>query len=301
MQEHNIASVGLPGSSEAARMGWTSLWVPNPTDFCASALLALLELSRHTTVEGQRLSAQVLGLSHQLQASSLYSLPAASPGPLFDQFHELEASSPSPWLLGLDGNISMTSGGWPEAMRLAGGLLRAVARHKRSTYPIDAVWSSDSCPLAPGSAVEMPPVGNDHSKAFCVFNFDLPSAPPEWRLAKTPCDAGPEARAWAFCAASVETWEASLRDIDAAWRLWCRDAQRWLSAGGGLSRPPRRPGTVRPPEQAASSSASAACSHTSSSTTTHAKAAPNSAALTLTTLQHLDQQETTVPSKKGIP
>ena len=60
--------------------------------------------------------------------------------------HQVEALQGAPWILGLDGNIPMTSGPWASAMTMSGGMLRAVARHSGPFFPLSA-WSGDSLAL----------------------------------------------------------------------------------------------------------------------------------------------------------
>ena len=49
-----------------------------------------------------------------------------------------------PWVFGVDGNVNMHRGLWPESLQSDGAVLQAVARHNAGTVPIDGLWSSPS-------------------------------------------------------------------------------------------------------------------------------------------------------------
>ena len=131
----------------------------------------------------------------------------------------------------------MEAGQWPEAMRLAGGLLCAKARHNRSKYAIDGIWASETCLAMYGA--DFADSGGDHSIAESHFDLSVPPFIPEWRFARPPRDAGPDAVlstvSWQDCVCSKEEWAKALSDLNDAWSLWCKEAQKWLSWSVGLA------------------------------------------------------------------
>ncbi|CAE7676109.1 xynB [Symbiodinium sp. CCMP2592] len=245
-QELNLSQQALAGASqEAKRLVWQAVLVPKPRSRRGGVGLfvrrprAFLELERTSTEDAQSVSAQLLGLSTRLIVTGLYSAPKADPTTLFAQANQCEALSGVPWIVGLDGNINnMEAGQWPEAMRRAGGLLCAKARHtNRSKYAIDGIWASETCPATYGA--EVANSGGDHSIAESHFDLSVPPCVPEWRFAKPPRDAGADAvlrtASWQDCASSKEEWTKALDDLNDACSLWCKDAQKWLSRSGGLA------------------------------------------------------------------
>ena len=53
-----------------------------------------------------------------------------------------------PWVVAMDANLNQDVGAGPDLMSEIRGVRRAVARHTKSSYPIDAVWSSHDMPAS---------------------------------------------------------------------------------------------------------------------------------------------------------
>ena len=240
-QEVNLTPCGVTGASHwAQRQGWQMLVVPAPSSrkggvaILARKPLGLLEHDRFLSAQSQTLSAQLLGIQGNIHVFAHYSVPNASPDALHSLTHRVEALQGAPWILGLDGNVSMTSGHWASAMALSGGILRAVARHNRGSVPIDGIWSSENSPVVIGSSAERQAGGGDHSIAQASFCFRVPAVGTEWRLsrtANTASECGPgNAPSWTEVACDAEAWTASLQNVDQAWTQWCKDAETWLGA-----------------------------------------------------------------------
>ena len=135
---------------------------------------------------------------------------------LFEEAHRCDALRGTPWLLGLDGNVPMRNGPWAEAMKSAGGVLRAVARHNTSTTPIDGIWTAEQCHTF--NELELQSC-TDHTIAHCCLDFWVPDSKPEFRFSKTPrvCpEACPTQVAWQDCASPSEEWLGALEDLEFA-------------------------------------------------------------------------------------
>ena len=242
LQETNLTAGSIPSASQlAASKGWQGLFVPKPSVHNGGIAvlvrkpLGLLQLRKGGTEEGQFATAQLLGSTSQLQVTSLYSNPAASLELLFEEAHRCDALRGAPWLLGLDGNTAQLHGPWAEAMRSAGGVLRAVARHNTSATPIDGIWTAEQCQTFNEQELQS---CTDHTIAHCCLNIWVPGSKPEFRFSKTPkvCqEAHPAQVSWQDCASQDKVWLEALQDLESAWTLWCSDAQKWLSEAGVLS------------------------------------------------------------------
>ena len=245
LQEVNLTpSSAIGATHEAARLGWQLLVVPKPATRNGGVAifvrkpLGLLELSRKEDAHSQTLTAQLLGLQANLVVCTHYNVPDACPSHLHHLSHDVDALHGTPWLLGMDGNVPMTSGPWASAMNLVGACLRATARHVRSSQPIDGIWSSENCVAVPNSAKEMRATGGDHTVAQVSFKFEIPSVGTEWRLARAPQEnrqTEVHSLPWAQVASADSDWQQALLSIDTAWDQWCSDTQAWLELTGVIS------------------------------------------------------------------
>ena len=221
-----MACVPKPGR----RKGGVAVLVQQP--------LAVQVLQQSSSNQGQLLVTQLHGPQRSLRVLAAYRPPDADLSVLFQAVEASMVLEGRPWVLGVDGNVNMHSGPWPESMQSNGAVLQAVARHNAGTVPIDGLWSAPNL-SANGASAELQAGGGDHSIAEAVFDTLCPQAMAEWRHAKTPKET-PDLDSlspvpWSAVATCDALWQQALGSVDTAWASWASDVEQWLRASQALT------------------------------------------------------------------
>ena len=105
--------------------------------------LAIVELQRFESEQGQFLLVECHGLQEAILLGSLYRHNSDA------QFHVpqtlchiLATRGGAQWVVGMDANDDMVNGAVAGQLQHIGGICHAFARHNTSTVPVDAIWSS---------------------------------------------------------------------------------------------------------------------------------------------------------------
>ena len=143
-QELNCTKAAWPGISHQARhAGWDFQAVlhvgagKGGIGIAVRKPLALQVLHNECTEHGQSMMAEVHGCARSIRVAAAYRPPSADFSILEGLLLHLENGPCRPWILGMDGNANMLEGRWPDAMTRVHGVLQAVARHDRSSHPMD--------------------------------------------------------------------------------------------------------------------------------------------------------------------
>ena len=245
LQECNITAASLPSVSHTVqRQGWQMACVPKPGSrkggvaVLVQRPLAVQVLQQSSSNQGQLLVTQLHGLQRSLRVLAAYRPPDADLSVLYQASEASCLLEGRPWVLGVDGNVNMHRGLWPESLQSDGAVLQAVARHNAGTVPIDGLWSSP-CLSTIGASAELQAGGGDHSIAEAVFDTWCPQTMAEWRHAKTPKEA-PSVDSfspvpWTAVASCSARWQTALGSVDTAWLSWTSDIERWLRASQALA------------------------------------------------------------------
>ena len=220
--------MGLPGGASCrGGQGGKGIAVRKP--------LALQVLHNECTEHGQSMMAEVHGSARSIRVAAAYRPPSADFSILEGLLLHLENGPCRPWILGMDGNTNMLEGRWPDAMTWVHGVLQAVARHDRSSHPIDAIWTENTIRAA-GPPQEHASSGGDHSIAECSLDLSMKSHVAEWRHAKT-CALKPEPSCdepirWDSVATCDRNWLRALGSVEEAWHTWSKHVETWLLRSG---------------------------------------------------------------------
>ena len=255
VQEHNLSPISIPSVSHTCkREQWHSLFVPKPSSnkggvaiLCHDSF-ALTEVQRIRRESGQLLHAVLHGGQRDLHVMSIYRHHTDDSFQILREAETIINSFGSQdWILALDANADMSQGPAHDIFVGMGGVQCAVARHTRSVRPIDAIWASGG--LQSMSHAELSGDG-DHSIAQCVFAFQFQKCKrPLWRFSrtrKTVADPPTTSDSWLSHASTEQEWLSAQSSVEAAWKLWCFDVEKWLVQAGILEekRPEQRLGDV---------------------------------------------------------
>lgn len=254
-QETNISDISAPGVTNVCnRMGWQMLHVPAPTNsshrggvaICCREPLGMVQLQAHSSSTGQFLVAEVHGcqrsflvISYYRHASDLEMVGLTEISCL------LGSDNTKEWILAMDANANQETGPCFDLVTQVGGICRAVARHQKSSYPIDAIWSSQDL-LVSDAQSDLPGHG-DHSMAQVTWNMAVQkSGLQQFRFAHTCRLAGSLPNdiivSWEQVAVSPSDWQHSLDSVSRAWNVWCSDVEKWFRANQCLdNHRPERP------------------------------------------------------------
>ena len=204
---------------------------------------ALVPLHGEAFGEGQVLAAQILALATPIILVSMYRHASDRDFQLLQQLSDfLEAHNGSHWVVGLDAKASMNQGPVVDMFHYHSAHCGAQARH--TTEPIDGIWLSTALGLVAGGELPSP---SDHTIATVTLNLKVQAVPGHrWRLtqvrkldhtAPKPEGAG----RWTQVATSDDEWRQAKQNVDQAWDVWSRDAEKWLIQQKQLtSRQPER-------------------------------------------------------------
>jgi len=149
----------------------------------------------------------------------------------------------------MDANANQNVGFCPESLAGAGGVCRAVAAHQKSSYPIDAIWSSHETPVM--HARSYVPGDGDHSIAEAAFSLRIEKAKEQqfrFSHVRKTSEVVPENPqvSWESICASQQKWQTVLRDVNLAWDQWCQDVEQFLTQNHFLvnNKPERKLGSV---------------------------------------------------------
>ena len=136
LQECNITAASLPSVSHTVqRQGWQMACVPKPGSrkggvaVLVQRPLAVQVLQQSSSNQGQLLVTQLHGLQRSLRVLAAYRPPDADLSLLYQASEASSLLEGRPWVLGVDGNVNMHRGLWPESLQSDGAVLQAVARH----------------------------------------------------------------------------------------------------------------------------------------------------------------------------
>lgn len=153
------------------------------------------------------------------------------------------------WICTMDANANQNVGFCPESLAGAGGVCRAVAAHQKSSYPIDAIWSSHETPVM--HARSYVPGDGDHSIAEAAFSLRIEKAKEQqfrFSHVRKTSEVVPENPqvSWESICASQQKWQTVLRDVNLAWDQWCQDVEQFLTQNHFLvnNKPERKLGSV---------------------------------------------------------
>ena len=243
LQETNVSASATPSiMNQAQRHGWQMIHAaPTSRNRGGVAVLvkpplAIVELDRQQTENGQFIMAECHGLQESVLLGSLYRHGSD------DQFqiptelcHILQVRHGNQWIVGMDGNNDMVNGVISQQMQAVGGHRHSVARHQSSTAPIDAIWSS-----LPDSGVNLEIDGpGDHTIACSDFYMNRKARtwqqlrfPQPPRLIENPV-LPQEVPDWATVASTNLEWSNKLSDsVDQIWECWIGDVELWLRHAG---------------------------------------------------------------------
>jgi hypothetical protein len=145
-------------------------------------------------------------------------------------------------VVSLDANASMNQSPVFDMFHYHSAHCGAQARH--TTEPIDGIWLSTALDLVAGGELPRP---SDHTIATVTLNLKVQAVPGHrWRFtqvrkldhtAPKPEGAG----SWTQVATSDEEWLQAKQNVDQAWDVWSRDAEKLLIQQKQLtSRQPER-------------------------------------------------------------
>lgn len=145
------------------------------------------------------------------------------------------------WIVACDANANVVQGPIPEYFKSIGGVNLAIARHVKSTFPIDAVFASADLTRSENAGVELPALGSDHTRAQAKIGVVIPKCGiPLRRFAKPRpvISKDPTKVPWQTVSSPPEIWKKQLLNPEEAWQAWAQAVETWLVRAGILD--PRR-------------------------------------------------------------
>ena len=179
LQETNVTKGSIPGAKNTARrLGWDMHLLQQPGSrkegvaVLVKEPLGLSVLDSVCSPQFQLLKVAIHGADSPLTVLCAYRVPDEDDGFFSSLNEQLQAANTLNWLLCLDGNQNQLNGPLHDLVKGAGGSIAALARHSRSSHPIDAVWASTGLHFE--DSVEIPEPG-DHCYLQCCL--ELPNGP----------------------------------------------------------------------------------------------------------------------------
>ena len=251
VQETNLGEQSLPSiSHRCMQQGWQMMAIPTHRGsknrggvaiLCRQPL-TMVEVSKSSSSNGQTLEVEVFGgqtnfrvFCHYRHADDQDMLT------LHEIQQKVQVLQEGSWVLALDANANQSDGPCPDIFLSVGGVCRATAGHLRSSYPIDAIWTSHS--LQPAHTQSNIAGDGDHTIAQVTLNIKAQKPQKQQfrfsrvRRRESILSVIPDVE-WHELAISADEWKNLLTDPSKAWSTWSQDVEKWLTFNGYLEQTP---------------------------------------------------------------
>ena len=238
----HILVIMQDGRSSFVHLTVTNLLTGGGVALAVRRPFSLKKLHAESSPEGQTLSAVLHGAQRTINVVTHYRHHTDQTLNGIQQLvSNLQICREPSWIVACDANANVVQGPIPEYFKSIGGVNPAIARHVKSTFPIDAVFASADLTRSENAGVELPALGSDHTRAQAKIGVVIPKCGiPLRRFAKPRpvISKDPTKVPWQTVSSPPEIWKKQLLNPEEAWQAWAQAVETWLVRAGILD--PRR-------------------------------------------------------------